>query len=199
MYCIHTWCLYDSFTALFSPNAVITVWETYSGNAVQYLQPPLGYSVYFARFEFFQHTRGSPSITHPPVFACGHLSSIHTRSFPQSPSIPLLKQASFAVSFLTFFFSSPVSFFPQRWQAVQILAVCCSPLILCQTFLLRKYTRISEEMQSFIRWPTTFTACDTVFKINSPLISWYFQVQIMYLVNIKFISFFLTQWREKNK
>lgn len=43
------------------------------------------------------------SITYPPVFAHGHLSSMHTTSFPASPSIPLLKQASFAVSFLTFF------------------------------------------------------------------------------------------------
>ena len=51
---------------------------------------------------FPRRTHATPSITYPPVFACGHLSSIHT-SFPASPSIPLLKQASFAVSFLTFF------------------------------------------------------------------------------------------------
>lgn len=109
--------------------------------------------------------RAPLSITYPPpVFACGHLSSIHTTSFPASPSIPLLKQASFAVSFLTFF-SSPVSFFSKLWQAVQILAVCCSPLILCQTFLLHKYTRISEEMQSDIRWPQKHSSLwYTVFK-----------------------------------
>lgn len=107
----------------------------------------------------------SPPVTYPPVFARGHLSSMHTTSFPASPSIPLLKQASFAVSFLTFL-SSPVSFFSKLWQAVQILAVCCSPLIHRQTFLLHKYTRISEEMQSDIRWPQIHSSLWYIFFQN---------------------------------
>lgn len=61
---------------------------------------------------------------------------------------PVLKQASFAVSSLTFFSPLLSLPFPNSWQPVQILAVCCSPLILCQTFLLHKYTRISQEEQN---------------------------------------------------
>lgn len=62
-------------------------------------------------------TRGLLKI--PPTHMCPHPhptllclpvdTSIHTTSFPATPSIPLLKQASFAVSFLTFFFSYPLS------------------------------------------------------------------------------------------
>lgn len=70
------------------------------------LQPPVGHTLYLHCSTFPQHTCASFPTPYPPVSACGHLSSIHTTSFPASPSIPLLKQASFAVSFLTFFFLS---------------------------------------------------------------------------------------------
>jgi len=75
------------------------------------------------------------------------------------PIDPLI-ETSLICSLLLDIFSSPVSSFSKLWQAVQILAVCCSPLILRQTFLLHKYTRISEKMQSDIRWPQRHSACD---------------------------------------
>lgn len=79
---------------------------------------------------------------------------INSHKIFSSISIDRLIETSLICSLLLDIFSpSPVSFFSQLWQAVQILAVCCSPLILCQTFLLRKYTRIWEEMQPYLRWP----------------------------------------------
>lgn len=120
-------------------------------------------------------------------------------------------ETSLICSLLLDIFSSPVSFFSKLWQAVQILAVCCSPLILCQTFLLHKYTRISEEMQSDIRWPQKHSSLwYTVFKnekkksqlLHSRFQSWYInddegQVVLILKNNLKaksIVFFIVTHW-----
>ena len=89
-----------------------------------------------------------------PSYVCPWTRIIDAHNiFPCIPIDPLIETSLICSLLLDIFFPSPVSFFSKLWQAVQILAVCCSPLILRQTFLLlHKYTRISEKMQSDIRW-----------------------------------------------
>lgn len=113
-----------------------------------------------------QHTHTHTPLYNLPSCVCPWTLIIDAHNIFSCIPIDPLIETSLICSLLLDIFSSPVSFFSKLWQAVQILAVCCSPLILRQTFLLHKYTRISEKMQSDIRWPQRHSSLwYTVFKI----------------------------------
>lgn len=85
--------------------------------------------------------------------------------FSSSPSIFLLKQASFAVSFLTFFSLSCLILFQTLTGCADFGSLLFFPNP-SPDFLLCKYTEISEKMQSDIRWSQRLSSLwYTVFKI----------------------------------
>lgn len=111
------------------------------------------WSLLWATHSHFHHILPGSNVSRTPphpMFIHGHVSSMPTASFCASHR-SLLIERSLICSLLLDIFPLLSLSFPNSWQAVQILAVCCSPLILCQTFLLHKYTRTLEEMQSDIR------------------------------------------------
>lgn len=156
---------------VFKPFKQPVLWKT-SQKTIVSLQPPVGHTHYLHFSHTIFTTQHTPN-THTcipfynlPSCVCPWTLIIDAHNIFSCIPIDPLIETSLICSLLLDIFSSPVSFFSKLWQAVQILAVCCSPLILRQIFLLHKYTRISEKMQSDIRWPQTHSSLwYTVFKI----------------------------------
>lgn len=109
-----------------------------------------------------QHTHISHFYRHPSCLPMDtyHRCTQHLFFIP----IDLLIETSLICSLLLdIFFPSPVSFFSKLWQAVQILAVCCSSLILRQTFFFANIQRFQRKCSQTSDGHKDFPACDIQF------------------------------------